>query len=231
MKVGSIVKTKLEILGNPEGSIGVCYEEYKLGVLDGHSFIFENGEYDGFSKGEQEEMLEEIGESRSIQAYVFEKVMKLSDDFKAGMFDCVFKEEVVIKEEDIGDLDSVLDSGEGTMTMPPIEPIAMPATPTKAKNPMANQDKSNVPEECLCTPGHEGDCWFAEGSIEECQCECGGINHGIAHKKGLTTYKEAEAYHAEVQKERADRKHISKLVEKDAERETTDGGERTDDKV
>ena len=45
-----------------------------------------------------------------------------------------------------------------------------------------------------CTHGHEAHCWFAEGSIEECRCECGGANHGLALRKKANSYEEAEKH-------------------------------------
>lgn len=102
-KVGTIVKIAVpEMLGNKEGVIGVCYELYpgigRNGEVDGTggSFIFANGSYDGFSWQDQERYLEEYGitEDPDLLSYEFTNVMKLSDDFRNGLFDSVFKEKV-----------------------------------------------------------------------------------------------------------------------------------------
>lgn len=84
IKLGSIVKLKVPCLGNPAGSIGVCYEEYDNG---GRSFIFQNGNYDGFSGDEQVSFLHEIGFSPEISLYQFKNVIKLSDDYRRGIFE------------------------------------------------------------------------------------------------------------------------------------------------
>lgn len=48
MKTGTVVKLKVNCLGNKPGTIGVCYQEYDLGEPGGSQVIFENGEYCGF---------------------------------------------------------------------------------------------------------------------------------------------------------------------------------------
>lgn len=84
LKLGSIVKLKVPCLGNPAGSVGVCYEEY--GDV-GRSFIFQNGNYDGFSRDEQASFLYEIGFSPEVSLYQFKNMMKLSDDYRGGIFE------------------------------------------------------------------------------------------------------------------------------------------------
>ena len=86
MKVGTLVKLKTALLGNPAGTIGVCYEEYDLGEGSAGSVIFPNGNYDGFSPQEQEKFLEVIGGHLGCSMYEFTNVMKLSTDFQDGVF-------------------------------------------------------------------------------------------------------------------------------------------------
>ena len=89
LKVGDVVKLRLDCLGNVEGTQGVVYntctvdEDLCVGV------IFENGEYDGFSSNEQGTMLERVGEEPSLAGYQFKNVMQLSKDYEAGVFDAV----------------------------------------------------------------------------------------------------------------------------------------------
>lgn len=83
MQVGTIVKLKIDCLGNPKGSLGVCYEKYGNG---GRSFIFVNGNYDGFSREEQGLFLDEIGFSDECSGYRFTNVMRLSEDYRSGYF-------------------------------------------------------------------------------------------------------------------------------------------------
>lgn len=87
--IGTIVRLKVPLLGNPAGALGVCYETYTLGTRGGSSFIFENGDYDGFSANEQDEFLEFV-EASSFR-YSFTNVLKLSNDFSNGLFDAVLK--------------------------------------------------------------------------------------------------------------------------------------------
>jgi hypothetical protein len=91
MKVGSIVKLKFPMLYCETGTRGVAYEHYVLGDRDGLSFIFENGEYDGFSPDEQRDYLMEIGFDPEIANYQFRSVMYLVDDFRMGRFDSALK--------------------------------------------------------------------------------------------------------------------------------------------
>jgi len=86
MKIGSVVTLLKPCLGNPVGTVGVCYEVYSLGITDqdGCSFIFANGNYDGFSKEDQELFLKHEYDSSLV--YNFTNVMKLSQDFKKGVF-------------------------------------------------------------------------------------------------------------------------------------------------
>jgi len=87
MQIGSIVTLKVPMLGCEVGARGVAYECYILEDRLGLSFIFENGEYDGFSPDEQRDYLEEIGFDPTMASYQFRSVMDLSDDFRRGRFD------------------------------------------------------------------------------------------------------------------------------------------------
>jgi hypothetical protein len=89
MQVGSVVELKIEILGNPKGTIGFVYEVYDIGDGPGVSVIFPNGNYDGFSPDDQKIMLKEVGFNSLIAEYQFTNVYKLSLDFDSGMFDGV----------------------------------------------------------------------------------------------------------------------------------------------
>jgi len=97
-EVGVLVRLKCDCLGNAEGTTGVCYEVYELGGRPGYSFIFENGRYDGFSPDEVDMFLEEIGFYLPISHYDFTNVVRLSEDFKRGVFDEAFSEAVLLNE-------------------------------------------------------------------------------------------------------------------------------------
>lgn len=91
MRVGTVVKLKRSCLNNEAGAVGVCYEEYDIGHK-GFSFIFENGNYDGFSyPDETDAFLEKVGFSDDVAGYAFQNVMRLSDDFSRGYFDNALK--------------------------------------------------------------------------------------------------------------------------------------------
>ena len=90
MKTGTVVKLKINCLGNEPETIGVCYEEYDLGEPGAGSVIFENGNYDGFSPDEQEQFLVKIGFDYNVANYQFTNVFKLSQDFENCKFNSVF---------------------------------------------------------------------------------------------------------------------------------------------
>lgn len=60
-------------------------------MRNGLSFIFANGNYDGFSTEEQQDYLHEIGFDGSVAGYQFSNVMNLSRDFQMGVFDSCLK--------------------------------------------------------------------------------------------------------------------------------------------
>jgi len=86
--IGTIAKLKVPCMGNPIGTVGFCYEVYHLDRV-GYSFIFENGEYSGFSSDEIEPFLKIVG--RTDLDYNFTNVMKLSRDYDNGYFNNMFK--------------------------------------------------------------------------------------------------------------------------------------------
>ena len=92
MHVGTMVKLKVPCLRNEPGTRGVCYDQYQMEKDLGYSVIFENGEYDGFSQDEASEMLEIVGVELALIDYIFTNVMKLTEDFRKGVFDCVLRE-------------------------------------------------------------------------------------------------------------------------------------------
>lgn len=85
--VGTVVRLRVPCLGNKMGTIGVGINDYG----DGCQVIFPNGEYDGFSEEEQHEFLDVIGTETSVSGYRFQNVMKLSDDYRRGLFDKAFE--------------------------------------------------------------------------------------------------------------------------------------------
>jgi hypothetical protein len=88
MTVGTIVKLKVPCLGNPIGTKGVGFNDYGSGC----QFIFENGNYDGFSIEEQGEFLKKVGTDNSLVNYVFKHVITVSEDFRKGVFNSALKE-------------------------------------------------------------------------------------------------------------------------------------------
>jgi hypothetical protein len=79
--VGSVVRLKVNLLGESIGDFGICYECYELGNGQGRSFVFEKGGYDGFSLDEQEKMFEHIKDTNFN--YIFDNVRTLKIDFRA----------------------------------------------------------------------------------------------------------------------------------------------------
>ena len=91
MEVGSIVQLNKAMLGNDKGTYGICYEEYRIGSVEGCSFIFENGKYDGFSPVEQNSYLDEVigidgSPVKGIDFhYEFSHVIQLNRDWNIWM--------------------------------------------------------------------------------------------------------------------------------------------------
>ena len=83
MRVGDVVLLTRTMLGNPIHTVGVCYENY---VSGGASFIFENGDYDGFSKEEQKMFLHLVAHDTNLQDYHFINVMSLVEDYRCDIF-------------------------------------------------------------------------------------------------------------------------------------------------
>lgn len=96
-EVGSIVKIGESVMNVDAGSYGVVYERYSLDEDNdepcGIGIIFENGEYDGFSRSDLEALkVTHTGRvDQRLKDYHFENAIKLSDDWRSGMFDSVFK--------------------------------------------------------------------------------------------------------------------------------------------
>lgn len=88
MKVGTVVLLTKPILGNPIHTVGFCYETYTNG---GASFIFENGEYDGFSEEDQNIFLHVIEFSYYLSDYHFINVSNLCEDYYCGIFSSILE--------------------------------------------------------------------------------------------------------------------------------------------
>jgi len=89
-QVGQIVWLKVALLGNLPGTLGVCFHVYNLGKGPAGQYIFENGEYDGFSPSEQEKYLEWVGDCEELKNYKFTNVIRVSRDYQAGIFNPAF---------------------------------------------------------------------------------------------------------------------------------------------
>jgi len=101
LAIGTIVQLNNKLNGRWGGgpkSIGICYEEYTIGLTDkGYSFIFENGDNSGFDLDEINNFLIIIG---YIQlSYKFINVIILSHDFNKGLFNNIFKEVNIYKNK------------------------------------------------------------------------------------------------------------------------------------
>jgi len=86
--VGTIVKLKVNCLGNLPNTIGLCVEDYSTGSF----IIFSNGEYDGFSDEDIKRFLDIIDYSYEYETYAFYNVMMLSDDYRSGKFNTILKQ-------------------------------------------------------------------------------------------------------------------------------------------
>ena len=87
LKVGQKVVTKVNTFICKAGDKGVVYENYGTG----YGIIFEDGEFDGFSHDEVDEMITPTDEIvPEISGYVFKNVLQLSQDFDNGKFKKAF---------------------------------------------------------------------------------------------------------------------------------------------
>ncbi len=89
--VGSVYSLTVDCLGNPVGTLGVCYEVYHLGDHTGYAFIFQNGNYDGFGEDEVEDFLKHEAFDDAVKDYQFTNVIKLTEDFRNGKLGFVSK--------------------------------------------------------------------------------------------------------------------------------------------
>lgn len=89
---GTIAITKMALLNCKIGAYGVCYEHYHIGSESGWSFIFENGDYDGFSSDDVNNILHLPGvQCNELLDYEFSNVMRLAKDYRQGVFDPAFQ--------------------------------------------------------------------------------------------------------------------------------------------
>jgi hypothetical protein len=86
-KIGNAYWLKVDCLGNKAGSIGYVYEEYQDfddPFCTGVSIIFENGEHDGFSKQEQDDLLNFYKNFPKYSDYKFQSVLKVWSNYLEG---------------------------------------------------------------------------------------------------------------------------------------------------
>lgn len=87
MKVGTIVKLKVPLLGNPMDAVGLAFNDYGSGT----QFLFPNGNLDGFDVEEQGRFLEEIGFEPELSSYTFSSVIRVYNNFENGFFNAYFE--------------------------------------------------------------------------------------------------------------------------------------------
>lgn len=91
-RVGDRVRVRHPCLGNPANTIAVCYEVYDRGDgTPGISLLFPNGEHDGFSPHDAEVFIvARIDHLPALASYQFTNVVRLAEDFRAGVFASVW---------------------------------------------------------------------------------------------------------------------------------------------
>lgn len=91
LRVGAIVVAKLSTQVCDPGDRGVVYEQCSINGRPGWSVLFQGGGFDGFSRGEVDELLTVTGEiCASVIDYRFTSVLQLCRDFEAGRFAAAF---------------------------------------------------------------------------------------------------------------------------------------------
>jgi len=97
LNVGSVVTLAMPMLGCKPGTRGVVfnlYPDFDDPKKKGAQIIFENGNYDGFSAEDQDTFLNEENVRYIpfyIREYKFENVLKVSKDFREGLWDEIFR--------------------------------------------------------------------------------------------------------------------------------------------
>lgn len=95
LEVGDLVVVRMPCLGNPAHAPALVVEVYELSRRPGYGLLFPNGAYDGFSPKDLH--LWGVSFRASLgppfSRYKFTNVMRLTKDFRAGMFDRAFHPE------------------------------------------------------------------------------------------------------------------------------------------
>lgn len=93
MKIGQLVKSKVKTGVCEPNEVGVCVEEYSIGLHKGWQVIFENGGYDGFSKYDCETMLDTLPllDEATFRNYTFTSVLSLRQHYENGYFSKAFE--------------------------------------------------------------------------------------------------------------------------------------------
>lgn len=93
MNVGDIVTVGRQCLNNPAGVRAVVVEVYDRGKgSEGIGLLFPNGSYDGFSPDDCEMWnVQRVEHSPLYEAYEFKSVLRLDRDWRAGLFDGVWR--------------------------------------------------------------------------------------------------------------------------------------------
>lgn len=90
--VGDRVRVGRPCLDNPADAVAVCYEVYDRGDgTTGVSLLFPNGSHDGFSPTDADLFkLVRIDHIPALASYHFTHVVRLAEDFRAGVFAAVW---------------------------------------------------------------------------------------------------------------------------------------------
>ncbi len=94
MKKGTVVINKVDIKGNPPGTLGVICERgdesHVMALVftpDSCCVIFANGAIDWFSPQEQKDKLHEVGFEPECAGYEFAGIAKINDDYQNRFWD------------------------------------------------------------------------------------------------------------------------------------------------
>lgn len=89
--IGSLAIAKRTFMQCKIGAYGICYKQDTLGTQTRWSFIFENGDYDGFSERDVRDILHFPGVvCDALTGYQFTNVTELWESYLDGIFDPAF---------------------------------------------------------------------------------------------------------------------------------------------
>ena len=91
LRIGAIVTVGRPCMGNPAGARALAVDEYDSGDGPAWFLLFPNGDHDGFPLRDLIAFnVQRVGFDASLAGYRFSSVMRLTEDWRSGVFDRVW---------------------------------------------------------------------------------------------------------------------------------------------